>query len=113
MPKKIVETEHVSITLPIGLSEQAKALGINISFVAARAVTNVIYKEMPKCRRCRWLEVCIDPCCEGDCPKHGEECGCEQGDAVCQTIAGTNCKKYEVRTLIKDPEVEKIKKWLS
>lgn len=108
-------TDHVNITLPKGLAEQARALGVNISFVTARAINDVIYKEMPICRRCRWIEVCIDPCCYSECPEMQKEGGCqcdEQGDATCRAIAGKTCTRYEVRTLINDPEVEKIKKML-
>jgi hypothetical protein len=48
-------------------------------------------------------------------PKASDEnrCEFEQGDLGCQKFVGKTCKKFEIRKLLVDPEVEKIKKMLS
>lgn len=42
MPKLNKETEHVNITLPIGMKIRAKKCGINMSFHAAKAIQKAI-----------------------------------------------------------------------
>ena len=38
MPKLNKETEHVNITLPIGMRDRAKEYGVNMSYHAAKAI---------------------------------------------------------------------------
>lgn len=38
MGRKKVTTEHINITLPIGMADHAKKLGISISYQAKKAV---------------------------------------------------------------------------
>jgi post-segregation antitoxin (ccd killing protein) len=42
MGRKIVTTEHINITLPIGMADRAKKLGINMSFHAAKGIEKEI-----------------------------------------------------------------------
>jgi post-segregation antitoxin (ccd killing protein) len=42
MPKLNKETEHVNITLPIGLRDRAKECGINMSYHASKAILKAV-----------------------------------------------------------------------
>jgi post-segregation antitoxin (ccd killing protein) len=42
MQKMGIEKEHINITLPIGMADRAKKLGINMSFHAAKGIQNEI-----------------------------------------------------------------------
>jgi post-segregation antitoxin (ccd killing protein) len=42
MPKLNKETEHVNITLPIGMKARAKEYGVNMSYHAAKAIRKAI-----------------------------------------------------------------------
>lgn len=51
-------------------------------------------------RTCRFALGCFDPCCDGDCPKHGntdDPCGVEQGSRECFKIVCPTCKHYQER----------------
>jgi post-segregation antitoxin (ccd killing protein) len=38
MPKKGITTEHVDLSLPVGMKARAKELGVNMSFYATKAI---------------------------------------------------------------------------
>ena len=42
MPKLNKETEHVNITLPIGMRDRAKKYGVNMSYHATKAIRKEI-----------------------------------------------------------------------
>ena len=42
MPKLNKETEHVNITLPIGMKSRAKEYGVNMSYHASKAIQRAI-----------------------------------------------------------------------
>jgi post-segregation antitoxin (ccd killing protein) len=42
MPKLNKETEHVNITLPIGMRDRAKEHGVNMSYHATKAIQKAI-----------------------------------------------------------------------
>ena len=42
MPKLNKETEHVNITLPIGMKVRAKECGVNMSYHATKAIQKAI-----------------------------------------------------------------------
>lgn len=42
MPKLNKETEHVNITLPIGMRDRAKEYGVNMSYHATKAIQKAI-----------------------------------------------------------------------
>ena len=82
------------------------------------------FKEKQSCFKCRWIEICIDPCddCQnfdvtddkGNLLPGKKYCSFEQGSKKCRQIAGTYCKQYEPKlTVSPDPCVEKVKKMLS
>ena len=61
--------------------------------------------EKKSCRKCRWIEICIDPCddcvnmdvvdADGNLLPGKDYCPFEQGSKECRKIAGTNCRQYE------------------
>jgi hypothetical protein len=76
------------------------------------------------CRKCRWVEVCIDPC--DDCPNmnavkldaSGEPipetfCPYEQGDKNCHRVVAPTCESFEPRLAGVDLKVIRIKEKLS